>query len=91
MIFSKLKFIANHFGYNNQKIKAIEELEELKVELNKEFVDRNKILDELSDCIIMIYQLIYLYGFSWKEIFKHIKYKIKRTIYRIEIGYYKEK
>jgi len=83
-----IKKIANHFGCETQRLKSIEELDELKVELKRKNIDREKLLDEVCDVAIMLLQLIYIYGFSWIKIIKHILYKIKRTKHRIKIGYY---
>jgi NTP pyrophosphatase (non-canonical NTP hydrolase) len=83
-----IRRIANHFGYETQRKKAIEELGELKVELKRKQADREKTLDEICDVLIMLLQLIYLYGFSWLEIIKHCIKKLRRTIYRMKIGYY---
>ena len=55
----------DHFGVEHQKRKAIEELGELICELSREQdrrTDREHILEELADVIIMCEQLRLIYG-----------------------------
>jgi NTP pyrophosphatase (non-canonical NTP hydrolase) len=55
-----------HYGDENQKIKTMEECGELIQSLSKdltgECIDRDKVLGELADVQIMIYQMGLLYG-----------------------------
>lgn len=89
----ELKDIITHFGKNNQKIKAIEELSELQKELCKSFIkdNKNEITEEMADCYIMLRQLMMIYE-NEDNIEKVIRSKIERTIdnvhkYRLECVY----
>lgn len=89
----KLITIANHYGYENQREQAFEEMAELMVAMNKlrrygkiQRETRIKaIMTELADVIIMANQIAYLLKCE-KEVEKEIEYKINRTIRNIEKG-----
>jgi NTP pyrophosphatase (non-canonical NTP hydrolase) len=69
----------DHYGVEHQKRKAIEELGELICELSREQdkrTDREHILEELADVIIMCEQLRLIYG--GEETDKWIDRKLKR-------------
>lgn len=58
-----------HFGHNNQIIKAIEEMSELIKELSKEIIrkgDEDNIREEIADVQIMIDQMVYLFDVQEK-------------------------
>lgn len=96
--------IFKHFGFNNQFDKMIEEFEEYKNAINIYLSDpteehMNDLIFEKADLEIMINQL--MYGtINIKSDMKPqnidainnnaVKYKIKRTLDRIESRYYKE-
>ena len=50
--------------------------------------EKDNVIEEMSDVIILIYQLIYLYEVD-EKIEEIIEYKLNRTIQRIEQNYYK--
>ena len=50
--------------------------------------EKDNVIEEMSDVIILIYQLIYLYEVD-EKIEEIIEYKLNRTIQRIEQDYYK--
>ncbi len=88
-----IKKIANNFGIVNQENKLIEELAELIKELSilhqeNSKAEKDNVIEEMSDVIILIYQLIYLYEVD-EKIEEIIEYKLNRTIQRIEQDYYK--
>lgn len=88
-----IKKIANNFGIVNQENKLIEELSELIKELSilhqeNSKAEKDNVVEEMSDVIILIYQLIYLYKVD-EKIEEIIEYKLNRTIQRIEQNYYK--
>lgn len=75
------KIIA-HYGYSNQKKKAIEELGELTQALSKDLqyeTNRDHISEEMADVMIMLNQLMLIYG-NRGEIVRHIMEKLERTI-----------
>lgn len=95
--------IFDHFGIEAQKMKLIEEMAELTVELAKPRNERvfkkdeinkacdyiNKILDEIADVSVVLDQIIDYYG---REAIDNIRQgKIERTLERINSGYYEKK
>ena len=83
--------IINHFGVDNQIDKCYEELGELMEELEKyglDCFDREKAKGEIIDVINMLIQMIIIYDISKKEIIEGMAKKNKRTLERIEEGYY---
>lgn len=87
----KVKDIADHFGFQKQIDKGIEELNELILELCKsrgqEGLAKGTIT-EMADALIMIAQLMYLGNISPMDLEKEIQSKIDRTNDRIASGYY---
>ena len=83
---NKLVFLATYYGKQHQELKTLEELEELTTELinniRTEGVSSNT-PSEISDVLIMLYQLIYLYDIG-KEVEKEAEFKINRQIDRIK-------
>lgn len=78
-----LKRIVDYFGNDAQKVKAIEELTELVVEIAKDLngqSDNAKLVDELADARIMFSQLIIMYKDLVPEIEKRVAFKINRTM-----------
>ena len=91
--------IIEHFGINNQQRKLQEEVFELneaviQAEEFKKFNDRynifNKmnITEEIADIEVILLQIKEYYHIDGNEILKTMKNKIKRTLERIESGYY---
>ena len=83
-----LSKILAHFGNRKQMIKTIEELSELAASLARDLIIgdlRNSTIEEIADVKIMIAQLEYLVGDSVNVA---VEQKIKRTLKRIEDGYY---
>ena len=88
---SKLKIIADHYGYTTQKEQTNEEMAELIVALNKfsrygktqRKTRLNAIITELADVIIMTNQLTYLLDCK-EEVNKEIEYKIDRALREID-------
>lgn len=75
--------IIAHFGHSAQKIKAIEELNELVVELAKDLngkLDKSALIDELADARIMLSQLFEIYRDYEQEITTRINFKLDRTL-----------
>ncbi len=90
----RLKIIANHFGFQAQAEKAIEEMAELMVEIRhlkkrSEHAadDYARFIEELADAKVMIDQLVYLVrqGEECADSFDlQTEYKIERTLRRVE-------
>ena len=79
------KIIAHH-GYENQKEKAIEELNELGQAIARDLQgrgSRDNIAEEMADAHIMINQLMLIYG-NLDEVRWWINQKLARTLERIE-------
>ena len=88
--------IGSHYGLPLQKGKAIEELGELIVALQKDILSSvissdndnalsDEIVDEIADVTIMLNQLVKLSG-SEDELNKRIVYKLTRQLDRLKVG-----
>ena len=85
--------IINHFGINNQQRKLQEEVFELQEAITlfeSGNGDIKNIIEELGDTIFILRQLQSYYEITAEELHEVIEYKRKRTIDRIESGYYKK-
>ena len=69
---SDYRKIIEHYGEDNQKIKAIAELNDLAEllikDMKKHKCSRNKALNEIADVKILLEQILIMYGISGKEI-----------------------
>ena len=77
----KINYIADYYGLESQRWKAVEELIELANALTH--TDPQHITEELADVIIMASQMEYLYDIHI-EVECAIERKIKRQLKRIE-------
>lgn len=88
MVVDLAKKILRHYGLRHQKIKAVEELAELIVALQKDILSGNEglsqdVLEEIADVHIMLTQL--LDDDSYKtEVSLIVDKKLKRQIQRIK-------
>lgn len=83
---NRIEFLATYYGKEHQELKTLEELEELTTELinniKTEGVSSNT-PSEISDVLIMLYQLIYIYNIG-DDIENITEFKINRQIDRIK-------
>ena len=83
---NRIEFLATYYGKEHQELKTLEELEELTTELinniRTEGLSSNT-PSEISDVLIMLYQLIYIYNIG-DEIENITDFKINRQIDRIK-------
>ena len=83
---NRIEFLATYYGKQHQELKTFEELEELTTELinniKTEGVSSNT-PSEISDVLIMLYQLIYIYNIG-DDIENIAEFKINRQIDRIK-------
>ena len=83
---NSIEFLATYYGKEHQELKTLEELEELTTELinniRTEGVSSNT-PSEISDVLIMLYQLIYIYNIG-DDIENITEFKINRQIDRIK-------
>ena len=83
---NRIEFLATYYGREHQELKTLEELEELTIELinniKTEGVSSNT-PSEISDVLIMLYQLIYIYNIG-DDIENITEFKINRQIDRIK-------
>ena len=83
---NRIEFLATYYGKEHQEVKTLEELEELTTELinniKTEGVTSNT-PSEISDVLIMLYQLIYIYNIG-DDIENITEFKINRQIDRIK-------
>ena len=77
-----IKIIADHYGKENQTIKAIEELAELIQALAKGDIENIK--EEIADVRVILEQIEYLYGVSDDEITLRMCAKLCRQLERME-------
>ncbi len=73
--------IAEHYGKAHQTNQAMQELGELIVALTRG--DKEGILDEIADVLIMIEQLKRLYDIRDSTLERHISVKVRRQIKRM--------
>lgn len=81
--------IISYYGDKKQKIKAVEELSELSVELMHDVNKDNNsehVFEELADVFVMINQLMIIYNFDTDVLIKKANEKIERTLERIKTG-----
>ena len=83
-----IKEIVSSYGKERQVLQSIEEMSELTKELLKN-INRNKdnkteITLEIADVIIMIIQLVDIYGIDREKILGAIEYKLLRQEERME-------
>lgn len=100
MIDERIRTIADHYGFERQSQKTIEELAELIVAIKHTEKQDENIVDccinfasELADSKIMIDQLIYLFNkdkglveINGGTIEQEIDYKLDRQLFRIKTG-----
>lgn len=82
-----LEKIINHYSKEQQVIQSIEEMSELTKELTKN-INRGKeniteIKGEIADVMIMLSQLITIYGIDQDEVIEEMKMKLERQEKRI--------
>lgn len=83
----KLLQIINHYGPLNQRKKLCEEFMELQDELFYIYDfgdDRENLLSEVADVLVLVMQFAYEYGYPLEEIIDMMNYKIDRQLDRIE-------
>lgn len=90
----KIKYIADHYGLNNQTMIAVEEMAELTKCISKckryPAIDKRiepyieSIREEVADVWIMMEQLKYLLGQN--EVDRIVHEKLERQMKRIEVG-----
>lgn len=78
-----VKKIAEHYGWGNQRIKAIEEMAELSVALAKNGTLAN-IKEEIADVYVMLRQLRFLLNISNDELRDMMCQKVERQLKRME-------
>ena len=78
--------IVEHYGSENQKLKAVEELCELQEALLKEINKRDEIgiVEELADVHIMLAQLMVIYDVDREDLLDMVKYKLQRQYQRMQ-------
>ena len=85
---NKLLTIFNTYGKSHQVSKLLEEVGEfIETVING---DKENMVQEMADCMVMLKQFQYYYGIEDKEIEEVMKYKVERTIKRMENEYYEK-
>lgn len=85
---NKLLTIFNTYGKSHQVSKLLEEVGEFIETIINE--DKENMVQEMADCMVMLKQFQYYYGIEDKEIEEVMKYKVERTIKRMENEYYEK-
>lgn len=83
--------IFEYFGYEKQRRKLVEEVNELNDEIllfEEGIGDIKKIREELADAFILLNQFKRYYEIEDEELLMVTRAKINRTLDRIESGYY---
>lgn len=94
----KIQYIADHYGYEPQSRQLIEELSELIKAVckhNRKFCgeylaesaecpEKDAIIEEMADVIIMMCQLDYLISIDANDVLEMIEKKLDRQIERIK-------
>ena len=81
---NKLLTIFNTYGKSHQVSKLLEEVGEfIETVING---DKENMVQEMADCMVMLKQFQYYYGIEDKEIEEVMKYKIDRQLERIKEG-----
>lgn len=83
---NKLLTIFNTYGKSHQIKKLLEEVGELIETVMNE--DKENMVQELADCMVILEQIKLYYGITSKEITDIFWNKVDRTIDRIKEGYY---
>ena len=81
---NKLLTIFNNYGKSHQVSKLLEEVGEFIETVMNE--DKENMVQEMADCMVMLKQFQYYYGIEDKEIEKVMKEKIDRQLERIKEG-----
>ena len=79
---NKLLTIFNTYGKSHQVSKLLEEVGEFIETVMNE--DKENMVQEMADCMVMLKQFQYYYGITDEEIIKVMKEKIDRQLERIE-------
>lgn len=80
------RIIAHFGGYAHQKETAIEELSELQQAIARDLQgegDRANIIEEIADALVMIAQLVLIYGIH-RDVERVADEKVNRTLARID-------
>ena len=81
---NKLLTIFNTYGKSHQVSKLLEEVGEfIETVINE---DKENMVQEMADCMVILKQFQYYYGITDEEIIKVMKEKIDRQLKRIKEG-----
>ena len=81
---NKLLTIFNTYGKSHQVSKLLEEVGEFIETVMNE--DKENMVQEMADCMVMLKQFQYYYGITDEEIINNMQFKIKRQLERIKEG-----
>ena len=81
---NKLLTIFNTYGKSHQVSKLLEEVGEfIETVINE---DKENMVQEMADVVVMLKQFQYYYGITDEEIINNMQFKIKRQLERIKEG-----
>lgn len=81
---NKLLTIFNTYGKSHQVSKLLEEVGEFIETVMNE--NKENMVQEMADCMVMLKQFQYYYGITDEEIINNMQFKIKRQLERIKEG-----
>lgn len=86
--------IFNYFGYENQRRKMNEEMQELNDAIllyEKGIGDIQNVIEEMGDLLNILAEFMQEYDITQDEVRDSMQFKLDRTIERIDSGYYENK
>jgi hypothetical protein len=87
--FKEARYVLKHYGLQHQKAKAIEELAELIIALQKDLLaDKDglskEVIEEMADVHVMLLQLMMYDEDYFNDVYDEIRYKLERQQERIQ-------
>ena len=87
--FKEARYVLKHDGLQHQKAKAIEELAELIIALQKDLLaDKDglskEVIEEMADVHVMLLQLMMYDEDYFNDVYDEIRYKLERQQERIQ-------
>ncbi len=87
--FKEARYVLKHYGLQHQKAKAIEELAELIIALQKDLLaDKDglskEVIEEMADVHVMLLQLMMYDEDYFNDVYDEMRYKLERQQERIQ-------
>ena len=87
--FKEVRYVLKHYGLQHQRAKAIEELAELIVALQKDLLATKdglskEVIEEMADVHVMLLQLMMYDEDYFNDVYDEMRYKLERQQERIQ-------